>query len=384
MRTLVAMVERWSQMGDPTAKARLAQVRALLDLCMMDRAWTRLQAMRHEERNDCERLELTARMFLARGWPKRARKVLDEATDRFPEHEVWAELSQLAEAPPRRAPAIEPRADDAFEHRVAASEAYLATGAYLKARRLLESLDRDHPDDPRVQDLLWALRGDYELAGHTLQSLVERYSPSSAFADLGDFDEDADLTESITVADVPFASTWDGGQGAFPTMFLDGDDDEEGTARAEPAEVTQSTSVDELDRAIAPPVSFGDDDDTQVLRVVSMAAELKANDFDFSPPTSPGLVDELEGEDDAVVMLTRQQERQPPHQVREMLPIENIPEPEIPAPPPPPVVTTPLPPPPPPAPSTFSAKQMWMLALVVVLLAGAGLMLMLFALFQLS
>jgi len=40
---VVRVMERWSEQGRPPREARLAHVRARMELCLMDRAWVRLR-----------------------------------------------------------------------------------------------------------------------------------------------------------------------------------------------------------------------------------------------------------------------------------------------------------------------------------------------------
>ena len=57
--------------------------------------------------------------------------------------------------------AAQKRADEAAAVQLA--ERYIATGAYLKAQRILEKLKREQNTSPRVADLLWALEGEFGL-----------------------------------------------------------------------------------------------------------------------------------------------------------------------------------------------------------------------------
>lgn len=318
LRLLVSMVERWAQLGEPTPRAMLAQIEGFLDLCMMDRAWTRLQALPDTEVWRRQRLILTARMFIDRGWPRRARKVLDEALIHWPDDAHLRELSVQADSPPRRAPSHEPDPDAPFEEQLSVAEIWLATGAFLRARRLLEHLIRRFPQEPRPGDLLWALRGDYELAAATLPAIAASWgAPGTAADDVADFPEEPEPTDSVRHRGAHVEGL-DVGSSSFPQLFEGGvrptDRDEEETA-----EITQASRMPELIRLAQREGrrEFDDrEEDTQVLRVVNSIESMPPRYREEEPPSSPGFADELEGEDEAVVQLTRNAERQPPQEIR--------------------------------------------------------------------
>lgn len=323
-RRLVALVEQWAHVGDPTPAARLLQVEALLDLCLMDRAWARLQAISADGPWELQRQRLIARMFVERGWPKRAQKVIDRALDAHPDDEALHQLAERAREPARRAPSDLPAPEAPYEEHVAAAEAYLATGAFLKARRLLDQLVKHHPDDARIADLRWGLQGDYALDGLTLDEMLSRFgAPETGYTELPDLDEEGDPTEAV-----PLDLGGSGTVGSFPSMF--GGHGADPSDPLDEAEITQSTDLsalrEELEASRREEPAPDDDEDTQVLRVVDLEAahrrgsSLPDADPDDSPPSSPGLADGLEGEDDAVVVLTRRRGRQPPQEIRAPLP----------------------------------------------------------------
>ncbi len=316
VRTLVGVVERWSQVAEPTERALLAQIEGFLDLCMMDRAWTRLQGLPDAEALRRERTQLTARMFIDRGWPRRARQLLDEALVSWPDDPDLSRLSASADAPPRRAPAADPDLDAPYADLLGVAETWLATGAFLKAHRLLEQLQRRHPAEKRPSDLLWALKGDYDLQGTTLAAVVSAWAGSE--------DAEAGPAPEASPQAVPPAVS-SPTTGSFPDLF---GTDREDSARGYPvrdeetAEITQATRMSDLGGA-ASLRSLGADDrdeDTQVLRIVNNGSEgatfvprgSDAGRGDSGPPTSPGIREELEGEDEAVIHLIRTHDRQPP------------------------------------------------------------------------
>jgi hypothetical protein len=370
-RTLISMVERWSQLGDPTPRALLAQIRAMLDLCMMDRAWTRLQALPDEPALRRERNLLTARMFLDRGWPRRARKVLDEARESWPDDPEVRRLAALLErpAPPIAAAEVDPEAP--YPEQLAIAESWLATGAFLKARRLLEQLQRRAPDQRRPAELLWALRGDFDLHGTTLQALVKAYAPAPmAFSEAAEGAEPASthLYNALPAAEPGGRSSPNlGALGDLASLGPELTEDE--------SEITQATRLDDLaanaDSPASKPTGEEKDEDTQVLRIVSSQPVRRANTgaaWSAEPSTSPGIADELEGEDEAVVLLTRHAERQPPHRTVAPQPAPDLGPRRQPEFAPPPIPKPEPPPPPAAAPPADEPVPMW----VWVLAAGLG------------
>ncbi|MFT5685927.1 MAG: hypothetical protein ACI8RZ_006882, partial [Myxococcota bacterium] len=76
---VIRLGEAWSHQSPLPREAALAQARAFLSLKLMDRAWVRLRELTDASSEDIAPLLLTADMFLERGWPARARKVLQRA-----------------------------------------------------------------------------------------------------------------------------------------------------------------------------------------------------------------------------------------------------------------------------------------------------------------
>lgn len=378
LRALVGLVERWAQLGDPTPQARLAEIDGFLKLCMMDRAWTRLKSMPADGPWHVEALVLTARMFIERGWPQRAQQVLDEITGLEPTHAALPTLREAAHASPRVAPAEAPDPGQPVEVQIGAVELFLATGAFLRAKRLLDQLQRHHPQHPRVNDLQWALQGDYELADDAMKEIVERCVPWATWAADDDFAGAPEPTDSVAFGAAASLGRYDAGKGNFPTLFA-GEHGESDTYENTDPENTQTTRLRDLEAVSAARDLEDRDEDTQILRVV-------AGDTRAPPPAStpeepihtPGLADELEREDDIVVQITRRNERQPPHQT--MVPTRVTQAPPRPLPLPkrrkasaaPPGVTEPVPQVASVEPIEDDDRTLWMLSIGLALLGVSG------------
>ncbi len=302
---LVSTVERWSQVGAPTTRARLAQIEALLDLRVMDKAWTRLQAVPEDTPEALRRWKLTARMFVERGWPNRAREAVEQATVLAPEDPEVLALSEASLATPRTPPAHLPPAEAPFAERLTVAETLLACGAFLKGRRMLDVLDQERPGDRRVSDLLWALQGDYELVGATLQQVVGHYAVPAPVR----------TADPVTGTPVVVTRNRASGarDGAFPALFR-GPATDHDRADTE-AETTMATRMEDIRRVPSLP-DLDRDDDTAVLRVVGD----DLTDADALSVRKNARPEDMEEEDD-VVVLVRRRELQPPPETRRPKPL---------------------------------------------------------------
>jgi len=243
----VRVVEAWLAQGAPTPRARLLQARAFFALCQPDRAMVRAQEVLDADPRDHGALRLLAEVYLARGWPTKARKPLTALRELGEDvSEAW----ERAHADPVRVDANvhEMERSGSPAEILALAEALLRTGSHLRARGLLERLARAAPDDPRPRQLLWALEGDYGASPVELALIVQD-------AALGD-GEEPEHTETVVVASRP-APAVPVARG-FPTLFP-GEDD---TREEEPHEVTQ-TSVLATDTGGAPTGG-----DTQIMLVI--------------------------------------------------------------------------------------------------------------------
>ncbi|TNE85791.1 MAG: hypothetical protein EP330_24455 [Deltaproteobacteria bacterium] len=232
----------------------------------MDRAWVAMRELLDVPELSVEAHRLTARMFLLRGWPKRARTSLQKALADAPEDKELNRLWEESEKPPPEIPDEEPATPKAALEQ---AEMRLARGEVLRAQRLLEMVRREDDDNQRALDLLWGLAGDFDLGG-TIAELVERLGPS--VGQLADLADDSEHTESIT-AEENWEDEEAGADPRFPFLFRESGDPV--TEEYEDGEVTQTrlmASTQEmlpLDAlAELPEPSGGDGGDTQILRVI--------------------------------------------------------------------------------------------------------------------
>jgi len=197
LQGLIRLVEAWERDGTPELLALRAEARAFLALRLMDRAWVRLRQASQLAPEDPEVMALTAEVFVARGWPARARKVLDQLREGEPEHAALARLDAAAAAPPAAPPAdardVERRGDPRELMQLA--EVYLCTGSFLRAKSILERVRRAEPMNHRAELLLWGLQGEYLPRGRSLADLVSDALPSTEW-------EGVENTESVQRADL--------------------------------------------------------------------------------------------------------------------------------------------------------------------------------------
>jgi hypothetical protein len=268
-RDVVELVEAWALVDEPDAHARLRQAQALDDLGQMERAWTRLKPLVEAPNPPLDVLEAVAAHYLRRGWNSRARELIGRALADHPRHAGLQAAWERASRPPPPPPSA-PSAQGALtlgEH-LPIAEDFLASGQVLSGRTLLERLARQYPDDERVRDLLWALRGDYTASGAPVGEIVERVLPD----DLPGSDRfDDEHTDSVTEerGDDDRASA---SRATFPSLFRspagpDADAEEstdEITAARELGFVSMPDDFEER------PTEIDDAGDTRIQRVIDL------------------------------------------------------------------------------------------------------------------
>jgi len=286
-RGVVRLIERWSEQRDLSVEVLLTQARALISLRLMDRAWVRLQEAREKDSADVEAQLLTAEMFVERGWPARARRILE----RVPVADVDARrldhlrglAAQAPLQPPANAQEVERTGNP--EAVLGLAERYMAAGSFVRAQSLLERLHREGQGGRRVADLLWAIQGDYSSGKLTLEDLITELSPEIRLSEW----EGVELTESLRVreetAHDPEAAAREllaSGEGksesrpAFPDLFRNGEMADDITLHDED-EVTMASSMatqDQMgdlpsDQHTDPGMSVtGDGGDTRIMEVI--------------------------------------------------------------------------------------------------------------------
>jgi hypothetical protein len=211
-RTLICLVEAWSSQGDPPQDVLIALSKALLRLGLYDRAWGRLQTLQGQA--NPEIAILTGQMFMARGWNNKARKTLETALKTHPENRMLSDLYDQASEPATEPNHADGEPADAAAA-IAAARHFMATGALLRARAILDRFQRAQKhDDVLVSDLLWAIEGDFSLQEGSLHDLASSYG--TGLQSLPDLPEDPDHTETADVDDV--IPPPDEGA-AFPSLF---------------------------------------------------------------------------------------------------------------------------------------------------------------------
>ena len=267
-RALVTLVETWSEQGVPTIPARLAEARALLALRMLDRAWIRLKDLVECAEPNPDAVALAAEMFLLRGWPNQAKRLLQRGLERSPHDPVLLDLDARAREPQ---PALEDSSGDgdaaSTAELVRTAEAHMARGAFVRARTLLERVRRRSPDDDHAADLLWGIAGELSTP-EPLASFCARWLPDSTV----ELPEEPEHTESGRLGDLrPLEQ-----EAPFPRLFrnLQGPDEAPSEAPVPPigSGTAELTSVSSMAEGAELEGAFGDKtdhgDDTQIARVM--------------------------------------------------------------------------------------------------------------------
>ena len=288
---VIRLVERQALSRSIGRVERLAEAEAFLDLHLMDRAWVRLREATEADPNDVEALALTARMFLARGWPARARKTLERLERLAPAHPDLAGLQDQAALP-----APTPLANERELERtgspselLALARQYLTSGSMIRGRSLLERLRRLSPEDSVVRALLWGLRGEFVDRELRFEDLVAELFPP---AEVGEWDQ-AESTENVRAADLlgadpPTAEVASLGRGdrlsrtAFPSLFRGSEGSEKGGRLREEDEVTMTSHMASVEEMVDPPpeertdsavlAHEEEDADTRIMQVIQSSA----------------------------------------------------------------------------------------------------------------
>jgi len=289
--SLVRLCALWAEQEPLPVYVALDEARALLDLRLMDLAWVRLRELDKTQRHRVEVQSLTAEMFIERGWPGRARRILDRAVMDYPER---ADLKVLLERsmssplrPPSNARSIE--REGSKEEQLALAERYLCAGSQLKARSILKRLRRGKSSQKaRVEELLWGLDTDLEAETCSLMELAQGLSSQLPLV------EDAPLEqtlEGLTSAEVTTRGPLpqeleERADPNFPSLFRWVDDS--GDFKGEQEEVTRISSLSELKAQRESETEWDDEDenDTKVIRVLHHDAK-----------GTPTLIEELESPD---------------------------------------------------------------------------------------
>ena len=104
----------------------------------MDLAWVRLRDLDKTQRHRVEVQALTAEMFVERGWPGRARRILERAVSDYPERRDLQDLLKRSQEPPLRPPANarSVEREGTPKEQLELAERYLCAGSQLKARSI--------------------------------------------------------------------------------------------------------------------------------------------------------------------------------------------------------------------------------------------------------
>jgi predicted Zn-dependent protease len=211
---VLQLVHAWRLAGRPTLASRVLEGRALLELRLVDRAIARARECVEEAPAEKAAMRLLAESYIERGWPLRARPVLESL--RAAGEAVDSLVARTAEDPVRpETMARDVEAGDAFDQLLQLAERFLATGSPTRARGLLDRLARRDPTHRRVQELLWGLGGEFASA-EPLEAMVRRSLP--VMADLAAVPEEAEHTESLR-SEVDFLMESEEQPAAFPSLF---------------------------------------------------------------------------------------------------------------------------------------------------------------------
>jgi hypothetical protein len=337
VRGFIHLIEAWRSAGEVPEDMQLAQVSALLDLCQTDRAWVRLKDLVEGSDPSDAALKLAARMFVQRGWPGRARKPLERVLTNAPKDEDALELLERASLPVFQLDEP-PVSSTSVGLLLPLAEAHLSQGSRLKGQSLLKRLQRAHPENPRVEDLLWAMDTDWTLSAAQLSALIIS-SDTPAHPPFDDDDAEATVIgdEPQPVKMVPDEASDDDSDFAFPALFRGAipEGQRAGTPISPPRasifdDVTQSTNLadlgalnDAVGAARRAAGLIGGEEFTEIRRIIrspngtpeqessvdaTIPDDFVANtSFNAETPRHTGhnLDVDVEAEDDALIIITK-------------------------------------------------------------------------------
>lgn len=317
----MTLVEKWTEVAEPTIVARVAQGRALVELRMVDKATARVRDLAEATPPNLEAMLVLGEAHLLRGWQREARRVAERGLELWPGHAGFRSLlERCADAPP-------PPEDESVDldhlppaELVRLARHHMASGSFVRARSLLERVRRRVPDHRAAQDLLWALDGDYALPGPTLTELCDRWGPELPF--LPEIADEPEHTESTRLLDVDPLEERRSNH-AFPALFRNLGETDPDDAGTESEHTAVSGMAPTVELRTFEPSEHTDpgSDDTQIVRVLmnhprgaeppaapsgapNLAAELRP------PPSLRPARDYAAGddEDDALIVHTRREE----------------------------------------------------------------------------
>ena len=278
---LVRLCALWSSQEALPVAIALDEARALLDLRLMDLAWVRLRELDKTQRHRVEVQALTAEMFVERGWPGRARRILERAVADYPERRDLQMLLERSKSSPLRPPsqARKIEREGTPKEQLDLAERYLCAGSQLKARSILKRLRRGRTEfRSRVDALLWGLETELEDEPLSLMGLAKELASELPLLEDGPLDqtlEGLSSAEVTTRGPVP-VELQELPEGGFPSLFRWVDDS--GDFKDSESEVTRISSLSELRSSAEATHSFelhspdetGEDfeNDTKVMRVI--------------------------------------------------------------------------------------------------------------------
>lgn len=275
---VIRVVERWSRRGEASDAALLDQARAFLALNLMDRAWVRLKEVGDRSPQLREVHLLTAQMFIERGWPLRARKLIEKLPSKDERSDALHLRAQApAIQPPKDARRIE--MEGSPEQKLALAERLIAAGTFLRAKSVLERLHRaGGPTAARAELLLWGVSGSFANEGGDPLELVRTRAPEFFSVDEANtlsstLDEEDGYGGEVTSAGVATEDAGGSDEG-FPALFRRPEPGplapitDEVTAvskLASPGELAHRDPTEDTDHGDAGPLISGD---TQIMMVI--------------------------------------------------------------------------------------------------------------------
>ncbi|MGC6509110.1 MAG: hypothetical protein ACON4U_11895 [Myxococcota bacterium] len=295
---LIQLAEKWSQSQALPKRAALIEGEALLYLCQMDRAWTRFREVLEQDPQNEEALTLVIELFLRRGWPIRARKMIPRLRALNPRSPRIARLESRSAAPPigppRNANQVIQTASPS--QLVAIAERFLCAGSQLKGQQLLELALRKDPQNMRARRLIWACQGDF--------SSHQKWDDLWDDAHAEDAEDEAIIEPTVNMVMESSEVRID----SFPTLFRSEDEPGEIEEEDEFESTRRMAFFEEFPLDSETEETRGFDGDTQVMDIVSQTTD--QDDDESTQEPEPQKMDLSIDNDDDVIVFTQIDESQ--------------------------------------------------------------------------
>ena len=163
---LVQLCEKWAQKKTLSAQMNLLLAKTFFDLCLLEHAWQRLQAVP----DDVPKREMVVEIMLKKGWITKARSALIALQTIDKQHHRIEEFNTRI----RNGLQIPKNPEHIIKqgipsHLINLAEQYICLGKGLVGQKILIRVIQQEPQNQYARRLLWAQRGDFSTSLSLMQ-----------------------------------------------------------------------------------------------------------------------------------------------------------------------------------------------------------------------